>query len=391
MKYTSHCAYQRTLPSGKTVWVAKLRWKEGGRYRETVKTLGPRVRSKSAAWDAALKWRMEMESAEEEGRGVGSSMGLPALYGLWEEEVRKTRSIEESTVKGYKSYARRLMSLESLRGKRLRDIDENVMVDMTSELFERGLSANSVRKYCAELKRIINFAVSKKIVPSNPVDGFRKPKRKRSRPNVLPVEGRRRLVDFLKDTELTRLTVAAWIVLYCGMREGEICGLRWTGLDFGGDTVGVYGAIGRKEGGTYYKVPKSDSGFREFGMPASLKPVLLEWRLAVEKECRACGTPFNPDLFVIGYPDGSWCNPDVLSHKWTTLSETLGLVGTTGARVTFLDMRHTFATRMLQDGVDAATIASIMGEADSWVTLNHYASTDANAKRAAVGSMERVV
>ena len=391
MKYTSHCAYQRTLPSGKTAWMAKLRWKEEGRYRETVKTLGPRVRSKSAAWDAALKWRMEMETAEEERRSVGSSMGLPALYGLWEDEVRKTHAIEESTIKGYKSYARRLMSLESLRGKRLCDIDENIMADMTSELFGRGLSANSVRKYCAELKRIMNFAVRKGIIPSNRVNGFRKPKRKRSRPNVLPVEGRRRLVGFLEDAGPTRLTVAAWIVLYCGMREGEICGLKWTGLDFGRGTVGVYGAIGRKEGGTYYKMPKSDSGFREFGMPAGLRPVLLEWRSAVEEECRACGASFDPGLFVIGYPDGSWYSPDVLSHKWTTLSETLGLVGTTGARVTFLDMRHTFATRMLQDGVDAATVASIMGEADSWVMLNHYASTDANAKRAAVGSMERVV
>lgn len=42
------------------------------------------------------------------------------------------------------------------------------------------------------------------------------------------------------------------------------------------------------------------------------------------------------------------------------------------------------------NGADAATVASNMGEADSWAMLNRYASTGANAKRATVGSMERI-
>lgn len=42
------------------------------------------------------------------------------------------------------------------------------------------------------------------------------------------------------------------------------------------------------------------------------------------------------------------------------------------------------------NGADAATVASNMGEADSWAMLNRYASTGASAKRATVGSMERI-
>lgn len=42
------------------------------------------------------------------------------------------------------------------------------------------------------------------------------------------------------------------------------------------------------------------------------------------------------------------------------------------------------------NGADAATVASNMGEADSWAMPNRYASTGANAKRATVGSMERI-
>lgn len=81
----------------------------------------------------------------------------------------------------------------------------------------------------------------------------------------------------------------------------------------------------------------------------------------------------------------------MLSRGWKTLSDSMGLVGTQGRRPTFHDLRHTFATYAIAEGVDVKTVSSILGHSNAAMTLNIYASADTDAKLAAASTIEDVM
>jgi integrase len=97
----------------------------------------------------------------------------------------------------------------------------------------------------------------------------------------------------------------------------------------------------------------------------------------------AAGVTFPGQLYVTGRVDGSYQTPDMLSHEWHALSKAFGVRGTEGRIPTFHDLRHTFATCAIAEGVDVKTVSSILGHANAAMTLNVYASADPNAKRRA--------
>lgn len=83
--------------------------------------------------------------------------------------------------------------------------------------------------------------------------------------------------------------------------------------------------------------------------------------------------------------------PHGLWRPWKALADSMGLVGTQGRRPTFHDLRHTFATFAIAEGIDVKTVSSIMGHANAAMTLNIYASADADAKRAAAMTIDEVM
>jgi integrase len=96
-------------------------------------------------------------------------------------------------------------------------------------------------------------------------------------------------------------------------------------------------------------------------------------------------------LYVLGGVDGSSMSPAMVLKGWRTLSDSMGLVGTQGKRPTFHDLRHTFATYAIAEGVDVKTVSSILGHSNAAMTLNIYASADPNSKRAAAATIDDVV
>lgn len=83
--------------------------------------------------------------------------------------------------------------------------------------------------------------------------------------------------------------------------------------------------------------------------------------------------------------------PHTLSKAWKSIADSMGLVGTQGRRPTFHDLRHTFATYAISEGIDVKTVSSILGHSSAAMTLNIYASADPASKRAAVETIGNVM
>ena len=90
------------------------------------------------------------------------------------------------------------------------------------------------------------------------------------------------------------------------------------------------------------------------------------------------------ELYVCDTVDGRYYDPTLLSRAWKGLAESFDLIGTQGRRVTFHDLRHSFATRAIAGGADVKAVAAVLGHSDAHVTLSVYADADKESKARAV-------
>jgi integrase len=73
------------------------------------------------------------------------------------------------------------------------------------------------------------------------------------------------------------------------------------------------------------------------------------------------------------------------------LSNAFGLIGTQGRKITFHDLRHSFATRAIAAGADVKAVAAVLGHANAAITLNVNADADAESKRRASELVARAI
>ena len=92
----------------------------------------------------------------------------------------------------------------------------------------------------------------------------------------------------------------------------------------------------------------------------------------------------NPDAFILGKqdPKAPPYHPTRLMRAFTSFCRLNGF------DCTFRNLRHTFATMLISDGVDIRTVASYLEHSNVALTLNTYAEVDPEAKRAAVGKIQ---
>ena len=164
------------------------------------------------------------------------------------------------------------------------------------------------------------------------------------------------------------------LCLYTGLRLGELLALTWDDIDFHSGVIKVNktSCVLKDEGKyqIFVDKPKTDSSSRVIPIP---KLIITELR-AIRKKSRA--------EFVI-----STCHGDRVSNRsyQTTYARILKK-----ARVEYKNfhvLRHTFATRALECGVDIKTLSELMGHKSPAITMNRYVHSLMETKRKAMDTL----
>lgn len=307
-------------------------------------------------------------------------------------------SIEPSTVHDYRKAAQHQLYKGGKHA--IKDIALSDLTPQKIQAYEAWLLAPKPRGYGYHpvsvikghrlLSSALKQAVADGLIASNPMQHVKPPKKRRSAPNALTASDVAKLNAELAKRPLNTTIVAAKLAIYTGMRRGEICGLRWQDVDFYNAQLTVARAVGFSDNGSYLKATKTDV-IRTVPIPSSLVAVLQEWRKQFDDIAEAGGLANVDRLYVLGDLFGNYKSPQSISKRWGDLAEELDLIGTEGRRVTFHDLRHTFATVAIAGGVDVKTVSSILGHANAAITLNVYASADPSAKRRAAAQIDALL
>lgn len=356
---------------------------DGKRKRKTTVL---KAANKSEAKRQLAQWRAEMEAeAEREAAqaaqygGLRASATVPEYVAGMIDRLEASKAIEASTVAGYRSTLKHITGAFS--DVAVKDLTAAEVQEWEAALTRRGLSSSTVGKAHRLLKQAMKEAVNLDLIVKNPLDAVKPPKRVLKNPgiNALDLEGRTRLLDALDAMELTQRTLAARIALYTGLREGEVCGLRWCDVDLEGRTMHIRQAIGTGAGGEYVKQTKTDKT-RDIAIPEGLAAILERWRATQQETLTQAEAILSPMAYVMTGTEKNW-NLTALCKQWRALAKDLGIKGTEGRIPTYHDLRHTWATMAVAAGADIKTVAGNLGHSNSAITLNVYASPDPDARR----------
>lgn len=152
------------------------------------------------------------------------------------------------------------------------------------------------------------------------------------------------------------------LCLYTGIRLGELCALQWEDVDLERRRLIIRHGMQRISSGGSSRVamgtPKSASSRREIPLPSFLCGMLAEQRRQAGEGAR----------FVIPGKDGKNCDMRTIQSRFKRLTVELGI---DGAHIHTL--RHTYATRCLENGMGIETLSALLGHSSPTVTLRYYA------------------
>ena len=160
----------------------------------------------------------------------------------------------------------------------------------------------------------------------------------------------------------------------CAGSRGELLGLKWQDIDWKNGIIKVRRQVARVDGQIVEAPLKTKNSYRT----VTISPQAIE----VLKQQRAN----THDQYVFPSPNGGPISPDSVNN---TLKRVLARAGI--PKVRFHDLRHTFATIALQNGVDIKTVSGMLGHFSAGFTLDTYAHVTTAAQKEAAQTMGNVL
>ena len=245
---------------------------------------------------------------------------------------------------------------------------------------EQGLTRMVVLMH-AVLHKALGQAVKWGLVTRNVADAVDRPKVTKKEFRPLSAE---ELARFLEASRSDRLHAMYVLAATCGMRMGELLGLKWDDVDFGRRTLTVQRQLQWLRGEPTFTTPKSEKSRRTIPLPEVAYAALQDHRAKQGEERRQAGDAWKEHGLVFTTTIGTPLSPANVRHRsFYPLLQKAGL-----PRIRFHDLRHTTATALLEQGVHPRLVQELLGHSQISVTLGTYSHVMAPMLRQAAAAMD---
>lgn len=247
-----------------------------------------------------------------------------------------------------------------------------------------SLHTKSAGNRCRELlNTAMRNAVQEGYLTENPIEFTKHYPREKHNATILTRDEIRRLLLEMRSTNWFLETLLA---LFCGLRRGEIFGLKFSDFDTENETVTINRQISEEyffdENGKRIgqrpaeKPPKTENSYRTMRIPKVIFEELEIRRNRIIKDKNTLGSAYHDHGYISCREDGE---PHTLPSFYGALKRACIRAGV--PRVSVHDLRHIYATFLLEQGVSLVKISGLLGHASIHTTFEHYCHVMEDARR----------
>jgi integrase len=285
------------------------------------------------------------------------------------------------TLDGYQSIIERHL-IPALGQLQLKHLHPQTIQGYYGEACER-LSPRTVAKHHRLLSQALKYAVRQGYLGRNPCELVDSPSWKGKAMRTLIQAEVKVLLDVAEDNYYYPVIYTA---VSTGLRQAELLGLRWRDVDLDMLSISVSQVLYKRRGICQFKEPKTAHSRRRVAMTPKLALFLREYRTEREAICRELGKELTLDDLVFPSILGKPLDPGVLSHNFTRIVKKAGL-----ENVRFHDLRHTFASLMLQHGAKPKVISEALGHSSVAFTMDTYSHIIEGMQEDAMALLDEVL
>ena len=342
--------------------------------RERIKKRG--FRTKKEADAAMVKAKAELERGEFV---KGKKITVAEYMNSWLDNKQDLNTVTREL---YESYLR-IHIIPDLGHHPIDKLCSMDIQNFISLLRSKGLAENTVKRIFSVINTALNQAFRMELVRRNVASVVSKPKGERRELKVWDLETINRFLEATQDG--SRYSIAMYLALMTGMRQGELLGLRWADIDFDNKSIHVQQSLAR-DGKTINHTLKSKKSIRSVAISTETVARLKEQRKLIVMEMVKEGEDYQKNDLVICSSKGTPASTRSIMKVWNKFIERLEL-----PRITFHDLRHTHASLLLQQGVHPKIVSERLGHSSVVITLDTYSHLLPNLQADAADGLDLLI
>lgn len=274
----------------------------------------------------------------------------------WLEDYSK--NLAQNTINGYRVNIEK--HINTVIGDIFLDKLQPSDIDLIFKKMDNQNLSGTTQKYVyAVLRKAFKYAVKRRIIQVNVMDYVDCPTKEKFKPTALNQAQMQTLQQHLKDTDIY---IPIILCMSLGLRRGEMLGIRWNDIDFENKTVHIQRSLTPNKNGYVCSNTKTDNSNRVLTLPDFLYNNLLKLRDEQQKD-----NMYAFDGYINLNEHGDVISASILQKKFKKALNDCKLPD-----IRIHDLRHSWATLMLQNSIPAKITSEMLGHSGIGITLDIY-------------------
>jgi integrase len=354
--------------------MAKVAKRRGRYVLDYYDNLGERQRK-------TLKKGITLKKAKEKLREIEDQLDrgvyipdnkIPIFSKVAEEWLNfKKPKLRSSTWSVYEGHTKN--HFEEFDGIKINRITVSMIEKWIIDRQNKKMPVATIRKILVSLGQIFKYAVRHKYIFYNPFLDAERPEGKKKK-NSIEVLNPDNINSFLGKVEDQKYNTLFRLAIFSGARQGELFGLKWSDMDWEKSQIHIQRTFNNQK---WYDV-KTETSNRKIDLGPAMIADLKKWKLACPPNDlnlmfpNEAGQPLNHNNVV-----SRFFNPALKNAKIK--------------RIRFHDLRHTYASLLIEQGENIKYIQTQLGHSSPTVTWNIYAHLMKDTNQEAARRLEDTV
>lgn len=352
-----------------------IRKRNGTYFLDFYDQYGERQRHMLPKGSTKAQAKEELRAIEEQvQRGIFTPTKRALTFGQVAQEwiEYKRPRLRETTWECYEGHVRNHFG--ELNGLKISQVTTAVVERFITSRQVEGMPIGTIRKILVTLGQILGYAVRHKHLDHNPLRDAERPRDPGEGKKDIMIMRPEEIRAFIDSTPSQRYRTLFLVGIMTGARQGELLGLKWSDLDLTNKQLRIQRTYTK---GRFFN-PKTRTSTRAIDLAPMVLSELKKWRLACP--------PNDMDLIFPNENGGPINYSNMVNRHFSPALQAAGL-----PVMRFHDLRHTYASLLIEQGENIKYIQTQLGHSSPMVTLNVYAHLMETRNQAAAERLENTI